>query len=1627
MLNPVWGCLRGSLRARASFRRALALMPSLFALLPSIAMAQVKVDDYGHPGYNIPFTLPPGIHGMVPKLSLSFSDNAATDILGVGWQLDGYSFISRCSAIRDTDGVVRPAQFGVNDKLCIDGQRLIQTDANGNPTSFPQTGDAVGGGSGAYVEYRTEIDGFTRVRAYGYASGTAASGPAWFRVWTNDGRVHDYGASPNVASNANALLTVNTVVGGVTQTVAISWFLARSNDAFGNVIDYKYTQRDFAWGSGITAGSPTPGHEWLLSEIQYSGNKVLLGYDDTRPDKRESYRLGIKSVAVARLNSITAYTNASNTGQLGVSSAAVAVRTMVMSYEQGAVSQRSRLKSVHICAGGPQSTACMPPTKFAYSDGGDQRYTSSANFANSLLATSPLYNAAGTRGVLVSDFNGEGRSDLLVWDDVPANNALYLSDGRGGFTKSAAFTTTGTGDNIFKSDGCFTSTIVDINNDGLPDIFRYAGLTDIKGKGCPPGGVSQIYFNNGDGSFTARSISIPVSLNRMLSQTSVPYDGSKEGWTAGLTFYILDVDGDGFPDIITSARPDQTPVYPAPPPPPSARCAIQNCTHVYRGDGTGNFVDVTASSNLLHIDTYTDPDFSYSVASVSRVQDGNGDGLADLATSGGVYLSNGDFTFTQAGGALCDRPLDFNGDGRLDCVGQFLLLGSGINILSQVAGYNLGPIATTSAGFGLGTIIGDFNDDGRDDILIATDAPGSNVLYLSNGDGTFSASTSFNLNTAADQLASADKTTATLLGDFTGSGHVEMLRLADSPTSGQPNRLYVKADNSPVDRLLTVTTPSGSKTSISYTFGAGLDGRYASDRGTPFRANSLTDKRADTVPRDYLVKTVTTDSGVGTSAVAHDYAYFGEKFSLVGRGNLGFRETRMQTLAGDGQSPLTVSTSRSQDFPYIGRRIGMASYLSAWSAIASSSQMTWEATLLCDVRSGADPNAATAAGKNCARGSNKLMQPYMMSVTDGGYDIDGVRTKLTTKTELQVVNASGLVTRLAESWSAVVAGSAQTYTSTNTANAQPDVTTCSDSVTCLWQVGRASSTTFSRSVPTTILATQAGTAQNATATQGNVTVSLSGVGFGNVTVGAVPMLNATLSNQSGSAVSVVAVGASSVTGTGFAFVSTTCGTTLSPSSSCTVSISMAPTAASAYSGSLTIGTGAGSKTSALTGTGVAPDVVIHPALVNWGTVGIASDSGDWPTIVNNSAVPVRIISTNALSGPSGVYAWQGDSSHCQPGITVLSPHGSCQTFFGIGTSTAVSPGAYGALYDVAYQAVGVTTATFHQQQAYSFSAATTSAASSGLSFGNVRPGTTSGAQTFTVSNNAANSPVNLTVSVTGAQTSSFPWSTTCGSSLPSSGSCNVTVAFAPAVFSNGMSATVQVGFSYPRMQAGVASGYYPLSQSIAVPASGNGAGSSISFSPTSYAYGTQYTSNSYNAVVTVTNNGNLATVGFPGAFQATGVSLSGTCVNELAAGASCTLASTWSPTLAGAASGAVTNNAPSGGSASAWTWTGTAVVPTFQAFTMTSSTGRSTTFQNGNSAAVAVTGSGVTTTNNGVVIVNSNTCTGTMAAGASCTIVFSPVAPGCSADNFSSTASVSNAGGTTLGTAVKSTSSKTCN
>ena len=164
-------------KAGARRRAGLALVCAIVGGLGAEgAAAQISVSSSGSPAYSQAIAVPPGIGGMQPNLSLMYAGGGVNGPVGHGWSLQGISMITRCPATRYTDGQPQGVVFGPSDKLCLDGQRLIQTDASGNVAAFPQTADAQGLSSG-WREYRTEKDSYARIRAYGVAGGDAANGP----------------------------------------------------------------------------------------------------------------------------------------------------------------------------------------------------------------------------------------------------------------------------------------------------------------------------------------------------------------------------------------------------------------------------------------------------------------------------------------------------------------------------------------------------------------------------------------------------------------------------------------------------------------------------------------------------------------------------------------------------------------------------------------------------------------------------------------------------------------------------------------------------------------------------------------------------------------------------------------------------------------------------------------------------------------------------------------------------------------------------------------------------------------------------------------------------------------------------------------------------------------------------------------------------------------------------------------------------------------------------------------------------------------------------------------------------------------------------------------------------------
>jgi len=165
------------------------------------------------------------------------------------------------------------------------------------------------------------------------------------------------------------------------------------------------------------------------------------------------------------------------------------------------------------------------------------------------------------------------------------------------------------------------------------------------------------------------------------------------------------------------------------------------------------------------------------------VGDFNGDGKVDLAMVGIsnattlagevlVFLGNGDGTLQSPNAfPLGINPTsvavgDFNGDGKLDLVA----VNRGDSTLSILLGKGDGTFGTTQNITGgalpLSVAVADFNSDGRADLAVA-DVRSGILIFLGNGDGTFQTPKTFPANLPL----------SVSVGDFNGDGKFDTVSL----------------------------------------------------------------------------------------------------------------------------------------------------------------------------------------------------------------------------------------------------------------------------------------------------------------------------------------------------------------------------------------------------------------------------------------------------------------------------------------------------------------------------------------------------------------------------------------------------------------------------------------------------------------------------------------------------------------------------------------------------------------------------------------------------------------------------------------------------------------------------------
>jgi hypothetical protein len=284
-----------------------------------------------------------------------------------------------------------------------------------------------------------------------------------------------------------------------------------------------------------------------------------------------------------------------------------------------------------------------------------------------------------------------------------------------------------------------------------------------------------------------------------------------------------------------------------------------------------------------------------------------------------------------------------------------------------------------------------------------------------------------------------------------------------------------------------------------------------------------------------------------------------------------------------------------------------------------------------------------------------------------------------------------------------------------------------------------------------------------------------------------------------------------------------------------------------------------------------------------------------------------------------------------------------------------------------------------------------------VAFASQTAGTTSAAKTVTLTNsgNAALTGVAITLGGTGA--ADFVETNNCGTSVAAAATCTITLAFKPAAAA-AYTATVSIKDSVSGSP-----------QTIALSGTGIVATPAASLSTTSEAFGSQTVATTSAAkTVTLTNSGTAALTGVA-------ISLAGTnptdfvesnnCAANLAVAASCIITLEFKPAAAAAYTATVDVKDNATGSPQTVTLTGTGVAAapkvtlsaTSEAFATqaeaTTSAAKTVTLTNSGTASltgVAISLVGTNPTD----FVESNNCTATIAANASCTITleFKPAA-----------------------------------
>jgi hypothetical protein len=463
--------------------------------------------------------------------------------------------------------------------------------------------------------------------------------------------------------------------------------------------------------------------------------------------------------------------------------------------------------------------------------------------------------------------------------------------------------------------------------------------------------------------------------------------------------------------------------------------------------------------------------------------------------------------------------------------------------------------------------------------------------------------------------------------------------------------------------------------------------------------------------------------------------------------------------------------------------------------------------------------------------------------------------------------------------------------------------------------------------------------------------------------------------------------------------------TLAPNSNCSINIKFTPAAVGTRAAQLIVTDNARRSPHAMDLSGVGANSSSPQILLS----ATQLDFHDQP--FNTTSPPLALVVSNVGGGDlsiSKIAILNGatpsqfaESDNCIGKI--ISPGGTCSinvTF--TPTFTTITPDNQLAQLVITDNAVGTPLVTLSGIGAEP-AAAQVLLSKSVLTFDSQTVNTAAPAQSLTLGNTGNTTVVLTQVSVTGPNATDFSQTNTCGSSLAATKSCTLSVTFKPSG-------------TGPRT-AGLAISDNANNSPQSVTLNGTGAASTIpvaSLSPASLTFPSQTVkTTSATLPVTLTNTGSVAltltSIGIAGT-EAAEFAETNTCGNSVAAGATCTVNVTFTPAATGTRSAQLQIIDNAAGTPHIVGLTGTAIAVSTPAVTLApaslnfgdqavgaASPTLAVTLDNTGNSGLSISSIAISGTS-AADFAQTNTCTSSVAPGASCSIsvVFKPAKTGSS-------------------------------